>query len=76
MDDKKRVKQNVVRQRTVRRKRLPPIGLSSKEAGLYLGLSEAMMRKMRSLGTGPPHKKIGSKIIYLRKDLQEWLESQ
>lgn len=65
-----------VRLKRVRRKKLLPIGMSSSNAGRYIGISEAMMRKMRSLGDGPAHKTIGRKIVYLRKDLQQWLENK
>ncbi|WP_035273533.1 helix-turn-helix transcriptional regulator [Desulfogranum japonicum] len=64
------------RTKQVRRKRLQPIGLDSSNGASYIGVSEAMMRKMRSDGSGPPYKKIGRKVIYLRKDLQRWLENQ
>lgn len=65
-----------VRPKKVRRKALPPIGLNSSDSARYVGISEAMMRKMRSDGSGPKFGKIGSKVIYLRKDLQIWLESK
>ncbi|BCO08591.1 hypothetical protein GF1_09670 [Desulfolithobacter dissulfuricans] len=61
--------------RKVRRK-LQPIALNGSDAGRYLGISESMMRKMRSDGSGPPYKTIGRKIVYLRSDLQQWLENK
>ncbi len=65
-----------VRMRKVRRKQLAPLALSSSDAAYYIGCSESMMRKMRNLGDGPACKTIGRKIVYLRRDLQQWLESQ
>jgi len=65
-----------VRTKRVRRKVLPPIGLNSSDSARYVGISEAMMRKMRSDGSGPKFRKIGRKVIYLRRDLQQWLESK
>ena len=55
-------------------------GFSSKEAAAYIGMSEAYLRLDRSQGAtgnrtpGPPYIKRGRRIIYLREDLDAWLE--
>ena len=56
--------------------KIMPVALNTSDAARYLGASEAMMRKMRADGSGPPYKRIGRKIVYLRKDLKSWIENQ
>ena len=56
-------------------------GLSSKEAAAYLGLAESTLRQSRMDGKRenriqpPTFVKCGKKIIYLRDDLDRWLEA-
>lgn len=55
-------------------------GFSSKEAAEYLGIAESTLRQTRMDGNRenrifpPPFIKCGKKIIYLRDDLDHWLE--
>lgn len=58
------------------KKKLNPIALNSSDAARYIGCSEAMLRKMRADGGGPEHRKIGTKYVYLRRDLKSWLDQQ
>lgn len=53
-------------------------GLNEKQAAIYLGLSAQYLRISRmakSQKDAPPFVKIGARIIYLRDDLDQWLES-
>lgn len=56
-------------------------GFSSKEAAEYLGIAESTLRQGRMDGRRenrilpPPYIKCGKKIIYLRDDLDLWLEA-
>ncbi len=61
----------------------PPIprrGLSEAEAAIYIGMSRSFLRQARMDGKrrnrtpGPPFTKIGRKVIYLKDDLDGWLE--
>lgn len=55
--------------------------MSSADAAEYLGLSESTLRQSRMDGRRenrippPPFVKVGKKILYLRDDLDTWLES-
>lgn len=55
-------------------------GLSSSEAAKYLGISDSALRQSRMNGwrdnrlPPPPFVKIGRKVLYLRDDLDRWLE--
>lgn len=46
---------------------------STEEAGEFLHLSPKTLETMRSRGGGPPYVKFGRRVIYRRKDLEEWL---
>ena len=55
-------------------------GLSEAEAAEYIGMSRSFLRQARMDGKrtnrtpGPRFSKIGRKIIYLKDDLDAWLE--
>ena len=55
-------------------------GLSESEAAEYIGMSRSFLRQARMDGKrknrtpGPPYTKIGRKILYLKDDLDTWLE--
>ena len=57
-----------------------PRGLSEVEAAKYIGMSPSFLRKDRMYGVlpgrtaGPRWVKVGKRIIYLREDLDAWLE--
>jgi excisionase family DNA binding protein len=51
---------------------LPSRKLSVKEAAAYLGLSVSTLNKMRLNGTGPPYLKLGRRVLYDLRDLEEW----
>lgn len=55
-------------------------GLSEAEAATYIGMSRSFLRQARMDGKrlnrtpGPPFSKIGRKVLYLKDDLDNWLE--
>ena len=55
-------------------------GFSEAEAATYIGMSRSFLRQARMDGErfnrtpGPPFSKIGRKVLYLRDDLDTWLE--
>lgn len=55
-------------------------GLSEAEAAHYVGMSRSFLRQARMDGRrlnrtpGPPFTKIGRKVLYLKDDLDRWLE--
>ena len=57
-----------------------PRTLSESDASVYLGVSRIALRQGRSAGRRekrmppPPYVKLGRKILYLRDDLDHWLE--
>ena len=56
---------------------LPARGLRTRDAATYIGFSEAFLRKARRGETtvpGPIFKRIGSRVIYLREDLDAFLD--
>lgn len=50
--------------------------LSAKQAASYLSLSTATLAKLRCLGGSPVFLRLGSKIAYERKALDEWLAAR
>ncbi len=54
-----------------------PRGLSTADAAHYISFSESFLRKARiglSNTPGPKFKKIGKKVVYLREDLDAFLD--
>ncbi len=54
-----------------------PRGLSTADAAHYISFSESFLRKARIGLTntpGPKFKKIGKKVVYLREDLDTFLD--
>jgi hypothetical protein len=51
----------------------PARHLNVSEAARYLGLSEAFLNRLRSVGGGPEFFKLGVRVIYSRADLDKWL---
>ena len=55
-------------------------GLCEEEAAAYLGISRSALRKARMNGPRrghippPTHVKAGRRVIYLREDLDAWLD--
>ena len=55
---------------------LPSRKLSVKEAAAFLGLSVSTMNKMRLSGTGPRYLKLGRRVLYDIRDLEDWAARQ
>jgi hypothetical protein len=53
-----------------------PINLSVGVAALYLGVSESYLNKLRCVGGGPVFIKIGRRVVYSMKDLDQWLSER
>lgn len=49
--------------------------LTEKEAALLFSLSAATLKTQRSKGIGPKYKRLGSKILYSRDDLEIYLDA-
>lgn len=60
---------------------ITPRGMSEVEAALYIGVAPITLRQGRCDGRRerrippPPFVKIGRKVLYLRDDLDRWLEN-
>ncbi len=60
---------------------IPRRGLSEAEAANYIGMSRSFLRQARMDGKrlnrtpGPPFTNVGRKILYLKDDLDGWLEA-
>lgn len=50
--------------------------MNEREMANYIGLSVAMLRKMRSEGQGLPYSKVGKRVIYLKDDADSFLHSK
>ena len=51
--------------------------LTPKQAGRYIGISEAALRLWRAEGKGPRYFKAGEKLVrYRRADLDLWIEAR
>ena len=51
-----------------------PYPLSTPEAADHLRNSARTLVRWRSLAVGPPYIRVGGKVLYMRRDLDEWLE--
>lgn len=51
---------------------LPPRFLRTKEAAYFLGLSRRTLEKHRTYGTGPTYRKVGGRVLYTVRDLEDW----
>ncbi len=52
-----------------------PAALDTIQAATYLSVERATLKKWRSLGTGPTYARLGSKVVYLIEDLDEFLRA-
>lgn len=53
----------------------PDRKLSNAEAAEYLGVRPSTLNDWRSTGRGPAYLKIGSRVLYRVRDLDEFLET-
>jgi predicted DNA-binding transcriptional regulator AlpA len=67
--------------RRARRELPEPAALDTYQAAHYVGLDRKQLERLRSEGgedpqrNGPPFRRFGRHVRYLRKDLDAWLES-
>ena len=52
------------------------IFLDPKQVEAIIGLKTSTLAKRRVYGGGPPYIKMGAKVLYSERDLQEWITSQ
>ena len=50
--------------------------LTASEAARVLGLAPSTLAKLRLSGNGPLYCKLGRRVVYLREDLNAWLDSR
>lgn len=50
------------------------IAVDTVNAARAIGVSESMMRKMKSQGTGPKPSMVGKKVVYLVSELKRFLQ--
>jgi len=51
--------------------------LDTRTSGVYVGLSEHTLEKLRCIGGGPPYYKLGRKrVVYDPADLDDWMRSK
>ena len=46
------------------------------EAAEYIGAAEPTLASWATRGGGPPYVKVGSKVVYLQRDLDEWMAAR
>jgi hypothetical protein len=59
---------------------ISPASYDTPKAAIYVGVSQASLEKSRISGLligvkAPPYRRAGRKTLYLRSDLDAWLES-
>jgi hypothetical protein len=54
----------------------PPEYMTPKQAAAYVGMSTQWLLDRFKMGNGPPHKRRGSRILIMTKDLIKWDENK
>ena len=49
------------------------LALNTNEAASYLGLAAQTLKNWRDRHQGPPFMKAGSRVVYVKRDLDRWL---
>jgi predicted DNA-binding transcriptional regulator AlpA len=52
------------------------VTLTAGQAAKVLGLAPSTLAKLRLFGNGPTYCKLGRRVVYRQKDLEDWLESR
>jgi predicted DNA-binding transcriptional regulator AlpA len=52
-----------------------PATMNAAQAAQLLQLSPATLSTMRCRGYGPPYRKAGSRVVYLRDEVIAWLDA-
>lgn len=50
--------------------------MSTKEVAEMTGLSEGTLRYFRSTDQGPRSGKLGRRVVYVREDVETWIQEQ
>ena len=50
--------------------------LPTAEAALYIGVARSTLKKWRVIGEGPSYVKVGSKVVYMVADLEDFLRDR
>ena len=50
--------------------------LNDVQAAAYLGLAPQSLRNFRHKRVGPPYVKLGHRVVYLLRDLQDYLQAR
>jgi predicted DNA-binding transcriptional regulator AlpA len=53
-----------------------PMTVTAKTAARLVGLSESTLAKLRLNGNGPRYCKLGRRVVYRPRDLDQWLQSR
>ena len=53
-----------------------PLLIDTDGASTILGVPPDTLRFWRKIRTGPPHAKVGKRVMYRRVDLQMWVNEQ
>jgi hypothetical protein len=53
----------------------PPVALQTPDAGRYIGLTAAYLKKARRFGTGPRFIRVGRTCLYRIADLDAFLDA-
>ena len=54
---------------------MPDVYLLPDEAALYLRVAPKTLTKWRSMGKGPPYRKVaGNRIRYVQRELEDWMD--
>jgi len=49
--------------------------MTAKQVAIYLSVSIFTLQRMRTIGTGPPYRRLSRRCIrYHRKDVEKWVE--
>jgi predicted DNA-binding transcriptional regulator AlpA len=50
--------------------------LSTREAAARLGISASTLAKLRCVGGGPVYAKLGRRVVYGERDLDDWADAR
>lgn len=53
-----------------------PVNLTEQQAADHLAITIRSLQRLRKLGDGPPHAKLGKGVIYRREDLDRWMAAR
>jgi transposase-like protein len=54
--------------------RIERYSVNTADAARYIGVSESLLRKMRTVGNGPNYSKVNQKVVYPLSELKKFVE--